>query len=173
MKNVKEIEKITGINKQKIYREIRKNGIKPQKKIDGINYFSDSILRFFDEKSKTQNETKSEKTNDDKSCNNKSFDDFQVIQELKQELKFLRNQINKKDEQIETLSRLLDQQQRLSLSDKKQIEIKEKKANKKDESVSDVVSKKIDEKADLSNDMKKNNFNFSFKKMMKKIKNRF
>lgn len=169
MKNVKEIEKITGTNRQKIYREIRKNGIKPQKKIDGVNYFSDSILRFFDEKSKTQNETKSEKINDDKSCNNNSFDDFQVIQELKQELKFLRNQIDKKDEQIETLSRLLDQQQRLSLSDKKQLEIKEKKDNKKDESVSDIVSKKNDKRVNVLEDREKMSFKNSFKSVFSKF----
>lgn len=172
MKTVKEIAEITGLNKQKVYREIRKNGIKPQNKIDGINYFSDSVLRFFDKKSETQNETESEKVNSDKVCDDKSFDNFQLIQELKQEVKFLREQIKIKDNQIETLLRLLDQQQRLSLSDKKQIEFEAKKSKEKDKPVSNVVSKKTDEKADISSDVEKSSFNSGFKKMIKKIRNK-
>lgn len=173
MKTVKEISGITGLNKQKIYREIRKNGIKPQKKIDGINYFSDSVLRFFDKKSEIQDETESKKVNGDKVCDDKSFNDFQLIQELKREVKFLREQIKIKDNQIETLSRLLDQQQRLSLSDKKQIEFEARKSEKEDETVSDVVSKKSFETVDIPSDVEKNSFNFSFKKMIEKIKNIF
>lgn len=169
MKTVKEISRITGLNKQKIYREIRKNGIKPQKKIDGINYFSDSVLCFFDKKSETQDETESKKVNSDKVCDDKSFNDFKLIQELKQEVEFLREQIKIKDSQIETLSCLLDQQQRLSLSDKKQIEFEARKIEKEDEAVSDVVSKKSSETVDIPSDVEKN----SFKKMIEKIKNIF
>lgn len=169
MKSVKEIEKETGINKQKIYREIRKNGLKPQKKINGINYFSDDVLVFFSVKNETKSETETERA---KCGNNDSIDgsiDFQLIQELKQEVKQLQKQIEIKDGQIETLSRLLDQQQKLSLADKKQIENHSKKDDNSSKVVSESVSKKTDEKADIPVTTTKKSFKSSFKSVLNKF----
>lgn len=163
MKNVKEIEKETGINKQKIYREIRKNGLKPLKKINGINYFSDDILIFF----KNKNETVSEKMGCENINKISDSIDFQLIQELKQEVKQLQKQIEIKDGQIETLSRLLDQQQKLSLADKRQIEDHSKKDEEVSQTVSETVSKKTDEKVDVSIDSRKNSFKNVFKRFVK------
>lgn len=168
MKNVKEIEKITGINRQKIYRIIRKNGLKPEEKINGTNYFSDDVLVFL----KKENETKSETETENVKCDNadKINDsiDFQLIQELKQEVKQLQKQIEIKDGQIETLSRLLDQQQKLSLADKKQIENHSKKDDESSKVVSESVSKKTDEKADIPVVTMKKSFKDSFKSVLKK-----
>lgn len=169
MKNVKEIEELTGINRQKIYRVIRKNGLKPEEKINGTNYFSDSILGFFEK----ENETKSETGTENGKCDNASkisdSIDFQLIQELKQEVKQLQEQIEIKDRQIETLSRLLDQQQKLSLADKKQIENYSKKDDEDLKAVSESVSKKTDEKADISVVSTKNSFKDSFKSVLDKF----
>lgn len=167
MKSVKEIEKETGINKQKIYREIRKNGLKPQKKINGINYFSDDVLVFFNAKSETKSETETEKVKCGNVDNINGSIDFQLIHELKQEVKQLRKQIEIKDGQIETLSRLLDQQQKLSLADKRQIEDHSKKDEEISQTVSETVSKKTDEKVDVSIDSQKNSFKKNFKNVFK------
>lgn len=171
MKSVKEIEKLTGINKQKIYRIIRKNGLKPQKKIDGTNYFSDNILGFFEKENEVKSETKTEKVKCHNADKINGFIDFQLIQELKQEVKQLQKQIEVKDNQIENLSRLLDQQQKLSLADKKHIENHSNKDNKNDDMifkpVSNSVLEKTDEKADVSVDSQKNSFKKSFKTIFK------
>lgn len=171
MKSVKDIEKETGINKQKIYREIRKNGLKPQKKINGINYFSDDVLVFFSAKNEIKNGTESKKAKCDNVDEVNGSVDFQLIQELKREVKQLQKQIEIKDGQIETLSRLLDQQQKLSLADKKQIE--HNKDNKKDDtifkSVSDSVSEKTNGKVDKSINKEKNSFKDSFKSVLSRI----
>lgn len=169
MKSVKEIEKETGINKQKIYREIRKNGLKPQKKINGINYFSDDVLVFFNAKSETKSETGTEKVKCDNDDNINGSIDFQLIQELKQEVKQLRRQIEIKDGQIETLSRLLDQQQKLSLADKKQIENHNKKDDEISKTVSETVSKKTNEKTDIPVVTTKKSFKDSFKSVLGKF----
>lgn len=169
MKNVKEIEELTGINRQKIYRIIRKNGLKPEEKVNGTNYFSDNILGFFEK----ENETKSEiETENDKCDNTDKINgsiDFQLIQELKQEVKQLQKQIEIKDGQIETLSRLLDQQQKLSLADKRQIENHSKKDDEGLKDVSESVSKKTDEKADVPVVSTKNSFKDSFKSVLDKF----
>lgn len=169
MKTVKEIEKETGINKQKIYREIRKNGLKPQKKINGINYFSDDVLVFFSAKNEMKSETETEKVKCDNDDNINGYVDFKLIQELKQEVKQLRKQIEIKDDQIETLSRLLDQQQKLSLADKKQIENHNRKDDEFSQTVSETVSKKSDEKADVSISSRENSFKKSFKTIFKRF----
>lgn len=169
MKSVKDIEKETGINKQKIYREIRKNGLKPQKKINGINYFSDDVLVFFSAKNEIKNETESKKAKCGNADEVNGSVDFQLIQELKREVKQLQEQIEIKDRQIETLSRLLDQQQKLSLADKKQIENHSKKDDEGLKAVSESVSKKTDEKADISVVSTKNSFKDSFKSVLDKF----
>lgn len=168
MKNVKEIEKITGINRQKIYRIIRKNGLKPEEKINGTNYFSDSILGFFKKENETKSETKTEKVKCDNADKINGSIDFQLIQELKQEVKQLQKQIEIKDGQIETLSRLLDQQQKLSLADKKQIENHSKKDDESSKVVSESVSRKTDEKADIPVVTPRKSFKDSFKSFLKK-----
>ena len=170
MKNVKEIEKWTGINRQKIYRIIRKNGLKPKEKINGTNYFSDSILGFFEKENKIKNETRIEKMKCDKVDKINGSIDFQLIQELKQEVKQLQKQIEIKDGQIETLSRLLDQQQKLSLADKKQIENHIKKDDESSKVVSELVSKKTDEKADTSVITAKKSFKDSLKWFLRKMR---
>lgn len=168
MKNVKEIEKMTGINRQKIYRIIRKNGLKPEEKINGTNYFSDNILGFFEKENETSSETKIENVKCDNASKVNDSIDFQLIQELKQEVKQLQKQIEIKDGQIETLSRLLDQQQKLSLADKKQIENHSKKDNNSSKVVSESVSKKTDEKADIPVVTPRKSFKDSFKSVLKK-----
>lgn len=169
MKNVKEIEKLTGINRQKIYRIIRKNGLKPKEKINGTNYFSDNILGLFEK----ENETRSETGIGNGECDNTSkindSIDFQLIQELKQEVKQLQKQIEIKDGQIETLSRLLDQQQKLSLTDKKQIENHSKKDDESLKVVSKLVSKKTDEKVDMPIVTSRKSFKNSFKSVLNKF----
>lgn len=169
MKNVKEIEKETGINKQKIYRVIRKYGLKPEKKINGTNYFSDNILGFFEKENETESDTKIKKVKCDNANKINDSIDFQLIQELKQEVKQLQKQIEIKDGQIETLSRLLDQQQKLSLADKKQIENHSKKDGESSKVVSESVSKKSDEKADISAVTAKKSFKDSFKSVLNKF----
>ena len=168
MKNVKEIEKITGINRQKIYRIIRKNGLKPKEKINGTNYFSDSILGFFEKENEIKSETKTKKVKRDNVNKINDSIDFKLIQELKQEVKQLQEQIEIKDGQIETLSRLLDQQQKLSLADKKQIENHSKKDDESSKVVSESVSKKTDEKVDIPVVSTKKSFKDSFKSVLKK-----
>ena len=169
MKNVKEIEKLTGINRQKIYRIIRKNGLKPKEKINGINYFSDSILGFLEKENETRSETRTEKVKCDNADKINNSIDFQLIQELKQEVKQLQKQIEIKDGQIETLSRLLDQQQKLSLADKKQIENHSKKDDNSTKVVSESVNRKTDEKADIPVVTTKNSFKDSFKSVLNKF----
>lgn len=169
MKNVKEIEKITGINRQKIYRIIRKNGLKPKEKINGTNYYSDNILGFFEKENETKNETRTEKVKCDNIDKINDSIDFQLIQELKQEVKQLQKQIEIKDGQIETLSRLLDQQQKLSLADKKQIENHSKKDDESSKVVSESVSKKTDEKVDVPAVTEKKSFKKSFKLVLDKF----
>ena len=170
MKNVKEIEKLTGINRQKIYRIIRRNGLKPEEKINGTNYFSDNILGFFEKENKTKSETKIENGKCDNASKINDSIDLQLIQELKQEVKQLQKQIEIKDGQIETLSRLLDQQQKLSLADKKQIENHDKKDNNNSKVVSESVSKKTDEKADTSVITAKKSFKDSLKWFLRKMR---
>lgn len=168
MKNVKEIEELTGINRQKIYRIIRKNGLKPEEKINGTNYFSDSILGFFEKENETKSEIRTEKVKCDNADKINDSIDFQLIQELKQEVRQLQKQIEIKDGQIETLSRLLDQQQKLSLADKKQIENHSKKDDESSKVVSESVSKKVDEKVDIPVFTTKKSFKDSFKSVLKK-----
>lgn len=169
MKNVKEIEELTGINRQKIYRIIRKNGLKPKEKINGTNYFSDNILGFFEKENEIKNETKTEKVKCDNTDKINGSVDFQLIQELKQEVKQLQKQIEIKDGQIETLSRLLDQQQKLSLADKKQIENHSKKDDESSKVVSESVSKKTNEKVDMPVVTTKKSFKDSFKSVLNKF----
>ena len=168
MKNVKEIEELTGINRQKIYRIIRKNGLKPKEKVNGTNYFSDSILGFFEKENETKSETETENGKRDNADKINGSIDFQLIQELKLEVKQLQKQIEIKDGQIETLSRLLDQQQKLSLADKKQIENHSKKDDESSKVVSESVLKKTDEKADIPVVTPRKNFKDSFKSVLKK-----
>lgn len=170
MKNVKEIEKITGINRQKIYRIIRKNGLKPKEKINGTNYFSDSILGFFEKENETKSETEIKNSECDNTSKVNGSIDFQLIQELKQEVKQLQKQIEIKDGQIETLSRLLDQQQKLSLADKKQIKNHSKRDDESSKVVSESVSKKTDEKADIPVVTAKNSFKDSLKLFLRKMR---
>lgn len=169
MKNVKEIEKLTGINRQKIYRVIRKNGLKPEEKINGTNYFSDNILGFFEKESETKSKTETENGKCDNVGRINDSIDFQLIQELKQEVKQLQKQIEIKDGQIETLSRLLDQQQKLSLADKKQIENHSKKDDESSKVVSESVSKKTDERVDIPVVSTRNSFKDSFKSVLNKF----
>lgn len=169
MKNVKEIEKLTGINRQKIYRIIRKNGLRPEEKINGTNYFSDNILGFFEKENETEGEIETENGECDNADKINGSIDFQLIQELKQEVKQLQKQIEIKDGQIETLSRLLDQQQKLSLADKKQIENHSKKDDESSKVVSKSVSEKTDEKADIPVVSTKKSFKSSFKSVLNKF----
>lgn len=169
MKNVKEIEKLTGINRQKIYRVIRKNGLKPEEKINGTNYFSDNILGFFERESETKSKIETENGKCDNVGRINDSIDFQLIQELKQEVKQLQKQIEIKDGQIETLSRLLDQQQKLSLADKKQIENHSKKDDESSKVVSESVSKKTDERVDIPVVSTRNSFKDSFKSVLNKF----
>ena len=126
-------------------------------------------MGFFEKENEISSETKTENVKCDNASKVNDSIDFQLIQELKQEVKQLQKQIEIKDGQIETLSRLLDQQQKLSLADKKQIENHSKKDDEGLKDVSESVSKKTDEKADVPVVSTKNSFKDSFKSVLDKF----
>lgn len=106
-KTIKQIADSLGLDKQKVYRFIKKNNISESHQKNGTKYYSDSsqtlIFKHF-----------KKVTTSDESHQSTSFDT--VISILQEEL-------NVKNKQIEELQNLLNQQQQLQLMEQKKMHL--------------------------------------------------
>ncbi|TPR15885.1 hypothetical protein [Apilactobacillus timberlakei] len=110
-KTIKQMADFMGINKLRIYRFIDKSDIESSKVINGAKTYDKSaqklIYKHFGYIDNYYN-----KDNDNKSDNIKGKDEL---------IKFIKDEIEEKNKQIDNLQKILDQQQQLSLQDKNTI----------------------------------------------------
>lgn len=106
-KTIKQIADSLNLDKQKVYRFIKKNNISESHQKNGTKYYNDSSQTLIFKHFKKENTSK-------KSHQSASFDT--VISILQEEL-------NVKNKQIEELQNLLNQQQQLQLMEQKKMHL--------------------------------------------------
>lgn len=128
-----EIAKDLGISKSSVYRIITSNNIDPVKTEKRTRYYSESTYNFI--KSNVSNTVSHDSVSND----------YELIHELKEQIKDLKQERAQKNEQIEQLHTLLDQQQRLNLS------VQEKLPSLETDNISDPISDDQTESNDPEN----------------------
>jgi len=115
MKTTKEIADIIGVSKMTVYRYIKKNQIVGAQQSNRTMLYDDTVVKTIIEAFKSEDSATSVTSSDTAEI------DFNSLIINYQE------QIKVKDKQLESMQKLLDQQQQLSLQDKNQLlEIKER-----------------------------------------------
>ncbi|TPR37598.1 hypothetical protein [Apilactobacillus micheneri] len=141
-KTIKQMADIMGINKLRIYRFIDKNDIKSSKTINGA--------KTYDKTAQTLIYNNFGYQNDDyiKGSDNKA--DKNIIEEKNEFIKFIKDEVEEKNNQIDNLQKMLDQQQQLSLQDKNTIS--EQKQKLKSMQLMIDYNDNNDDKTDNKND---------------------
>lgn len=135
---IAEISTKTGISKQRLYRFLNQNSIKPSIKKSNKSFYNEAvqslIYQHFKQSMKSSNidinntsDTNPDTNYKEKSLNTDSKEDFIAIQTpiqtiLEKELNFKNREIEKLQNLLQENQKLLDQQQQLTLQANKQIE---------------------------------------------------
>lgn len=148
MKNNKTVAQIAdklGINKLRVYRFIDKNSIAPTETIKGVNYY-DKHAQALINKHFIDKKTAATVSDNDTSDTRNEKELEQLLREKTDRISFIEIQITEKDEQIKQLTKLLDQQQQLSLSDKNEVMMLKEKVREMESLMSPVTEKEEQKK---------------------------
>lgn len=123
-KTIKQIADELKIDKQKVYRFIKKHCINEAHQKDGIMYYDEAVQKLIISHF-IQNTTSSEAH---QSTSNDAVNDA-VLKQFEAVIETLKIQLEAKDKQLEQMQKLLDQQQQLNLMDKQKVLQIEEKAH--------------------------------------------
>ncbi|WP_140936533.1 hypothetical protein [Apilactobacillus micheneri] len=112
-KTIKQMADIMGINKLRIYRFIDKKDIKSSIVTNGAKTYDKTAQKLIYKNFGYEN--------NDYKKNSDNNDDKRTIEEKNEFIKFIKDEIEEKNTQIDNLQKMLDQQQQLSLKDKNTI----------------------------------------------------
>jgi hypothetical protein len=140
-KTIKQMADMMEINKLRIYRFIDKNNIKSSETINGAKTYDNDAQQLI---YKNFNYISDDHM---KKCDNTN--DKTIIEDKNEFIKFIKDEVEEKNNQIENLQKMLDQQQQLSLQDKNTISEQKQKLKS--------MQLLIDTAYDKDNDNKKDN----------------
>lgn len=142
-KTIRQMADIMGINKLRIYRFIDKNNIKSSKTINGTKTYDKTAQKLIYNNFGYQN--------DDYIKDSDNNIDKNLIEEKDEFIRFIKDEVEEKNNQIDNLQKMLDQQQQLSLQDKQTIS-EQKQKLKSMQLMIDSNDDNNDDKTDNKND---------------------
>lgn len=117
---VREIADKCSVNRNQIYRFIKSESIEPVKIVGNVRYYSDDLIKMFNEFKHANNSSISQK--EDRCLNLKQQNEQKFLNEkiefLKRENDFLKKQINEQNSQIKELHTLLHENNQALLENK-------------------------------------------------------
>lgn len=173
MKSMKQIADELSVTKMTVYNNAKKANVKFQK-IDNVNYLSTEDENIVIKRIKKNKNDGFENANKEQINDNNLVKD-ETIKHLYKQLEIYKEQANRDKEQINTLNRLLENQQILALESNKKIEQLENKLEKEKKlNYSFDCSSKGSQNSDSSEEMNDENINenlwYKGDKLSKEIK---